>query len=668
MSADSNHSTGQPARDQALDWEMADLPAPEEGLLAAEERTGLPTREEPDWYADAPLDYADPLDCADPLDSADDPLDDGSAQRAAFAEGGWADALRPDPVLATLVDLVQRDGLDKLDDDQLTGVLQAANRLAAWSASVRVAAVSGLAARREQSGRESGDWRPFDHVDDEVAVALTLTRRGAARVLDLALALDRLPLTRAALAAGLIDERRAEVIAEEVAELDDEHAAAVEKLIIGRAPKLTSGQLRALVRRAVLSADPKAARRRKEKALKDARVEMFPETSGTAALAGRELPPAGVLAADKHLTALARAMKAAGQPGTLDILRAWAYLHLLSGKPAATLIPATGASGDGTSATGTPGDSTPSDATPGHAGSEPPGRTGAHGAPSGPDAGTHFPAAFGASTYGGPGPAGLRGTVNLAMPLSAWLGWTESPGDVPGYGPIDADDSRTLADLLAHHPGSQWCITLTGPAGHPVAHACTRHGPPGPPKRPDGFGPESDRTAPGPPAADRRAPNSAAPGGTAPGGTPGGTAPAAERPGPERPGPERPGPGSAATPVPDWLRGLTFTTLQTADCTHPRQSRSYQPSASLRHLIQIRNPACTGPGCCRPATRCDLDHVIPYDRGGRTCECNLHPACRHDHHAKQVPGWTVTSGQPGTLTWTTPGHRSHTTTPAEYLG
>jgi hypothetical protein len=621
MSADSDHSMGQPALDQALDWEMAASPDPDEGLLAAERMTDLPAREEPDWYADTPLDYADTPDCADdPLDYADDALDDGSAQRASFAEGGWADTLPPDPVLATLVNLVQRDGLDKLDDDQLTGVLQAANRLAAWSASVRVAAVS----RREQSGRESGDWRPFDHVDDEVAVALTLTRRGAARLLDLALALDRLPLTRTALAAGLIDERRAEVIAEEVAELDDAHAAAVEKLIIGRAPKLTSGQLRALVRRAVLSADPKAAQRRKEKALKDARVEMFPETSGTAALAGRDLPPAGVLAADKHLTALAQAMKAAGQPGTLDILRAWAYLHLLSGKPAATLIPATG---------------TPGDATPGHAGSEPPGGTDPHGGPSGPDAGTHFPAASGASAPGGPVTAGLRGTVNLTMPLSAWIGWTQPPGDVPGYGPVDADDSRTLADLLARSPANQWCVTLTNPAGHPVAHACARHGPPGPPPQPDDFGPEPDRTAPG-----------------------------AERPRPERPRPERPGPDPAATPVPDWLRGLTFTTLQTSSCTHPRQSRGYQPSASLRHLIQIRNPACTGPGCRRPATQCDLDHVIPYDRGGRTCECNLHPACRHDHHTKQIPGWTVTSDQPGTLTWTTPGHRSHTTTPAQYLG
>ena len=261
------------------------------------------------------------------------------AQGAPFADGGWADALsRPTRCWPRWLICVQRDGLGKLDDDQLTGVLQAANRLAAWSASPE--AGRRVRARRPPRavGPGVGDWRPFDHVDDEVAVALTLTRRSAARLLDLALSLDRLPLTRAALAAGLIDERRAEVIAEELAGLDDEHAAAVEKLIIGRAPELTSGQLRALVRRAVLSADPKAARRRKEKALKDARVEMFPETSGTAALSGRDLPPAAALAADKHLTALAQALKAAGIPGTLDTLRARAYLHLLSGQPAATLI------------------------------------------------------------------------------------------------------------------------------------------------------------------------------------------------------------------------------------------------------------------------------------------------------------------------------------------
>jgi hypothetical protein len=124
--------------------------------------------------------------------------------------------MTPGPTLTILADRVQRDGLDQLDDDQLTGVLQAANRLGAWSASLKLAATSGLAARREAAGQQTGDWRPFDHVDDEVAVALTLTRRSAGRLLELALGLDRLPLTRAALAAGLIDERRAEVITDEL--------------------------------------------------------------------------------------------------------------------------------------------------------------------------------------------------------------------------------------------------------------------------------------------------------------------------------------------------------------------------------------------------------------------------------------------------------------------
>src|SRR6202044_914857 len=54
------------------------------------------------------------------------------------------------------------------------------------------------------------------------------------------------------------------------------------------------------------------------------------------------------------------------------------------------------------------------------------------------------------------------------------------------YGPVDAEDSRTLADLLARRSANQWCVTLTDPDGHPVAHACARHGPPGspPPARP----------------------------------------------------------------------------------------------------------------------------------------------------------------------------------------
>src|ERR1700722_14354360 len=167
VSADSEPSMDQPVQDQAPDRDMTDLPA----------------LEEPDWYAEDPGDIDDPVwESPDPgvsgwevpapgdpvWESADlhNPCDD-PPPGAPFADGGWADALAPDPVLATLVDLVQREGLGKLDDDQLTGVLQAVNRRAPWCAAQKPPAVSARAARREAAGRASGDWRPFDHADDE---------------------------------------------------------------------------------------------------------------------------------------------------------------------------------------------------------------------------------------------------------------------------------------------------------------------------------------------------------------------------------------------------------------------------------------------------------------------------------------------------------------------
>jgi hypothetical protein len=204
--------------------------------------------------------------------------------------------------------------------------------------------------------------------------------------------------------------------------------------------------------------------------------------------------------------------------------------------------------------------------------------------------------------------------VNLTMPLAAWLGWTQSPGQVPGFGTLDAGDSRTLAAMLAHDPATRWCLTLTSPAGHAIAHGCARpgHGPPGPAGTDPGCGP---RAGPGPPP---------------------------------------------------WITAMTITPLQTGTCTHPRETRAYQPSRALRHIIEIRQATCARPGCRRAATACDLDHSIPYHLGGRTCECDLGPVCRADHKTKQAPGWSLTQTQPGHMTWTTPSGRSYTTEPTSY--
>jgi hypothetical protein len=50
----------------------------------------------------------------------------------------------------------------------------------------------------------------------------------------------------------------------------------------------------------------------------------------------------------------------------------------------------------------------------------------------------------------------------------------------------------------------------------------------------------------------------------------------------------------------------------------------------------------------------------------RTYDCDLRPACRHDHQRKQSPGWALTCPSPGTLIWTTPENRTYTTIPAAY--
>ncbi len=91
----------------------------------------------------------------------------------------------------------------------------------------------------------------------------------------------------------------------------------------------TPGQIRGLIARAVLKADPGAARQRREQAQRDGRVELWREDAGTAAICGFGLPPDAALAADAQITARAAELKAAGVPGSTDQLRVRAYLESL---------------------------------------------------------------------------------------------------------------------------------------------------------------------------------------------------------------------------------------------------------------------------------------------------------------------------------------------------
>lgn len=208
----------------------------------------------------------------------------------------------------------------------------------------------------------------------------------------------------------------------------------------------------------------------------------------------------------------------------------------------------------------------------------------------------------------GAGVTGPGGSIHLTLPALTWLGLADRAGELAGLGPIDPWASRDLADLLAGAGSASWHVTLTDPSGRAMAHACSRGGPGSPRGSPDGT------------TADRLR----------------------------------------------WLAGLSFEWLEGNPCGHRRQTIAYRPGRRLRHLLAIRNPVCTAPGCRRSAEGCDNEHTVPFDQGGRTCECNCGPACRKHHRVKQGPGWTVTQPEPGVLAWTTPSGRTYVTRPPVY--
>jgi hypothetical protein len=485
-----------------------------------------------------------------------------------FAAGGVLDEMAPGPWLGDAIAAAITDGNDKLGESELIGVLCAWRRMSSWAAAGETAAVMELVRRRRAQSEGPDTSRAAEHINDELAAALTLTGRSADRLISMSSGLARLSDVHAALESGQIDWAKACLFVTELAALDDDDVAReIARRLLGRsgAGGWTTGQLRAALRRAVLSADPGAADRRRAEARKDAEVQSWDEPSGNAALAGRELPPADVIAADSRLTALARWLQDRGAVGTLSQLRAAAYIAVLADRPLESLLP--GLTASQRQSAGGP----------------------ASAADSPVDRDFRWPA--------------VSGTIHLTMPLSAWLGGGQ-PGEIAGRGPVDAPTSRELAAMLAASPGTRWCVTVTGQGGRPVGHAC----------------------------AGRRGP-------------------------------------SAGQPVIRWVAGLRtkLRLLEIDNCSHALESTSYQVPLALRHLVHVRQRTCCYPGCRRPAVRCDLDHTVPFDQGGRTCWCNLAPLCRRHHRAKQAPGWHLEQPRPGQMTWRTPNGRCYQTVGEPYL-
>jgi hypothetical protein len=369
---------------------------------------------------------------------------ESSSPAAAFGPGMVFDLLPGCAQLAVAADAAaDDDSFAGIPEAELVGVMCAWDRVEAHAAARKLAVIAELDRRNPKP-------EDAEFTADQIACALAESRWRADELMGTAGHLaTHLPGTRAALKDGIVSLGKARLIVAATSLLDPAEARAAEDEVLDRAARLTPGGLRAAIARAVMEAAPDKARKRRETAVRFARVERWAEDSGNAALMGRELPPDEVLAIDDRITAWARELKNAGMDGGMDEIRARAYLDLLSGK-----------------------DSRPDQDQ------------------SGPPA---------------PAPAGFAGRVSLTVPLATLTGLAGRPGELSGLGPVDPWLARDLARAAAQNPTTTWCVTVTDGKGHAVAHGCARPEPrshrpragPGPPAGGFSFTPVSRDSPPG---------------------------------------------------------------------------------------------------------------------------------------------------------------------------
>jgi hypothetical protein len=402
-----------------------------------------------------------------------------------FAENGRADTMRPGPLLAAILSALAGEdgkGLAGLSDDQLIGFLSGARRMESLAAWTQMAALREFAGRHPTTG-PCGQPGVSEFAADEVASAFRLTWHSAADQITYACAVaSRLPETFAMLAAGKIHPVHVRIIEDETSILSAADAAIADEKLAEAARSKTFGELRSAAHRLVMRLDPEAVRKRKERARRDAHVRRFREASGNAGMTAREMPSVEIFASMQHVEARALDLRAAGMTGTLEELKARAYLDLLQERDSRLTLDIP--------------DPDPDQPGPAGAGPEGPSPQDGNGGGTGPG-GSGGPARTGPGGHGrsaakddGPSVAAL---VNITIPATALEGDTGPPGEVAGFGLVDHQDARDLVAAAARNPNSRWCVTALNPDGTAAAHGCAA----GP--RPWAPGPDPSGRGPGPP-------------------------------------------------------------------------------------------------------------------------------------------------------------------------
>lgn len=231
----------------------------------------------------------------------------------------------------------------ELTDQELVDAMVTARAAASRAQAAELAAVAELARRRlaEEDAPAVEVISPRDYLTDEVAQALTLTSAASDELVRFATELvERLPGTFTALAAGDIDYLKARTLWHCTGQVSDEVAAEIEARVLPRAPRQTTGEIRAKVRRLVKRLDPQALRQRREAAQRRREVTLVETEDGTAQLVGADLPTDAASAAYGRVSAIATGLKQEGDGRSIGQLRADVFLALLRGTLTTTAPPA----------------------------------------------------------------------------------------------------------------------------------------------------------------------------------------------------------------------------------------------------------------------------------------------------------------------------------------
>ena len=289
----------------------------------------------------------------------------------------------------------------------------------------------------------------------------------------------------------------------------------------------------------------------------------------------------------------------------------------------------------------------------------------------------------------GPDPGSHKVKIRRPELTVSWrtlAGWWDEPGHLTRMGAITGAVARELTRAASADPTCLWRVVVTNAGGQVVA--VTRIRWPGRSHRKSDHPPGSDADQP---AADAHPPGSGVPGAGVLGRITV-TVPVMLL---GEPPPIVQGGLDTSAELAAALRAILTTAVVAADevgrtegdradgdraegvhadsdhaeggsgipCAHENAASGYGIPDRMRDLIEVRDQDCGFPICRRPASRCDLDHTVPYDQGGPTCPCNISCGCRHDHRMKGSTAWRLRQPRPGTLVWTAPSGLSWTVTP-----